>query len=82
MIKVRFFGMIRLKLKVSSVEIEAGRIDRLLVEISKKYEGLSLKELKNSIIFVNGTNMINLNMLKTRLNDGDEVQVFSPAAGG
>lgn len=82
MVTVRFFGMIRLRLKISSTNIEADRVDRLLEKISSSYEDASFKELKNSIVFVNGVNMIDLKMLKTELKDGDEVQVFSPAAGG
>jgi MoaD family protein, archaeal len=82
LVHVRFFGMTRIILRVSSVEIDAESVDEMLKKISVMYDGVELKYLKNCIVFVNGTNIIHLNLYKTKLKDGDEVQLFSPAAGG
>lgn len=82
MIKVRFFGITRLLLKTSSIEIKAPSVEELLKEIAKSYEAITFKELKCSIVFVNGVNINELKHLKTPLTDGDEVQIFSAVAGG
>lgn len=82
MITVRFFGITRLKLKKSNIKIEAKRLDELLEKINGEFENIDLKDLKNSVIFVNGENILNLKVFKTKLNAGDEVQILSPAGGG
>lgn len=81
MAAVKFFGLIRLEIKQSSMEIEAGSIDELLEIVSMK-SGMKIEELRDSIIFVNGTNIAQLKGLKTHLESGDEVQMFSPVLGG
>lgn len=82
MINVRFFGILRLDIKLSSLSVEASTVDELLKKIAEQVEGTDYKQLKNSIIFVNGTDISNGRGMRTRLNDGDEVQFFSPASGG
>lgn len=84
MITVRFFGLTRLRIKVSSIQLEATTIDELLHKISEEFSntGIVVKELKQSVIFVNGTNIQHLKLFKTKLNVGDEVQILSPAGGG
>ncbi len=63
------------------MEIEATRIDQLLNQLSQKYN-ITVKELKSSVIFVNGKNIVHLKVFKTKLNDGDQVDMFTPAGGG
>ena len=82
MINVRFFGLTRLKIKESSIQIEGNNLEELLKNISKQYNQLSIKELKQAVIFVNGTNIVHLKLFKTKLYVGDEVQILSPAGGG
>jgi molybdopterin synthase sulfur carrier subunit len=82
MVEVRFFGMVRLSLKEKGTSMEADSVNSLLEQISGKYNSISLKDLKNCLIFVNGRNITELKLLHTPLNDGDRVDVFSPAAGG
>ncbi|SKA99517.1 MoaD family protein [Caloramator quimbayensis] len=81
MIKVRYFGILRLDIKKSFDEIEAQDVEVLINIISSKYN-LDIDELKNSIVFVNGKNINELKGFKTKLYDCDEVQIFSPVAGG
>ena len=81
MVKVRYFGMIRMNIKQSFDEIDAESIGELVKKISLKYD-IKYNELKNSVILINGKNMMNLKGLKTELYNGDEVQMLSPVAGG
>ena len=82
MIKIKFYGMIRLNCGVAKLELEAKTIEELIFFIDKKIEGLNEKDLKNCTILVNGINMLKLKKLKTSLKDGDEVVFLSPASGG
>lgn len=82
MVNVRFFGMLRLDIKKSSIMIEAGSIEELLNVLNEGYEEINLNQLKNSIIFINDTNMNALKRYKTKLKDGDEVLFLSPVSGG
>jgi molybdopterin converting factor small subunit len=82
MIKVKFFGVLRLDLKTTETEIEAKTLKELYEKLSKNYEQLNPKTLKNYITFVNGINSAKLKMQKTKLNPSDEVVIISPVAGG
>jgi MoaD family protein len=82
MITVRVFGVTRLLLKVNRLELDANSVREALKIISNLYENITIKELKNCIIFVNGTNMNELKGFNTKINDGDEIQIFSPVGGG
>lgn len=82
MITVRVFGITRLILNVKKIQIDANSVGEALKIMSSLYENITLKELKNCIIFVNGTNMIELKRFSTKIKDGDELQIFSPIGGG
>ena len=82
MILVRFFGTLRLSIGESRLEIEAERIDQLLVKINQKYNKIGIKQLKNSVIFINNQNINKLERFKSRLKDGDEVLFISAIGGG
>jgi molybdopterin converting factor small subunit len=82
LITVRVFGVTRLLLKVNRLEIDANSVGEALKIISNLYENITLKELKNCIIFVNGTNIIELKRFNTKIKDRDEIQIFSPVGGG
>ncbi|MCQ1529101.1 MoaD/ThiS family protein [Lutispora saccharofermentans] len=82
MVKVRFFGMIRMKIKESSLEIEADSVSELLKKLPMMFAEIAPADLKNCIIYVNGTDIVKLKLYGTALKEGDEVQVFSPVAGG
>jgi molybdopterin converting factor small subunit len=86
MIRVRVFGVMRLILKVSNIEIvedeTMGTVEGALKMINASYGGTTLKELKSCIIFVNGINIVDLKRFKTKIKAGDEIQIFSPLGGG
>ncbi|MCG8514302.1 MAG: MoaD/ThiS family protein [Halanaerobiales bacterium] len=82
MILVRFFGTLRLSIGESRLEMEAERIDQLLVKINQKYNKIGIKQLKNAVIFINNQNINKLERFKSRLKDGDEVLFISAMGGG
>lgn len=82
MIKVRFFGMLRLDIKESADMLEAGSIEELLKVIAAKYDKVSMEQLRDAVIFINGINMNELKRYRTGLRDGDEVMFLSSVSGG
>ena len=82
MVKVKFYGMIRLNAGLAELALEAKTIGELIGLIDYNVEGLNEKDLKNCIILVNEINVLKLKKLKTLLKDGDEVLFLSPASGG
>ena len=82
MILVRFFGVLRLNIGKSRLELEADRIDRLLVKINKQFKQIGIEQLKNSNIFINNQNINKLNRFKSQLKNGDEVLFISAMGGG
>lgn len=82
MITVKFFGLLRLKVDKKAIALEGKTIDELLKNINIEYPDISIFQLKNSQIFVNGENIANNKLFKTKLHDNDEVHILSAAAGG
>lgn len=74
MVRVKIFGVMRLKSGVSSFETEAGSINELLNCIP----GIERKEAKNLVVIVNDRPAGRY----CKLKDGDEVVLLSPAGGG
>lgn len=82
MVKVKLLGVLRIQLKKSYIEIEATTINEVLDYIHKTSDDVTIKELKKSVIFVNGKNIIELNMFRTKLMNNDEVILMAPVCGG
>lgn len=82
MVTIKYFGPTRLLAKRSGVRVEAGNVKDLLEKIAVQFEGVPLKTLRNSLIFVNGESIHKLKGFRTMLRDGDEMQIFSPVGGG
>ncbi len=82
MITVRFFGLLRLKIDDKTLTIEAKTVDELLKNINAIYPQISILDLKNSQVFVNGENITSKKLFKTKLKENDEVHILSAAAGG
>lgn len=77
MIKVRFFGLLRLDTGVKSVEVEAKNMSQLYRELEIK-SGISLKTLKGCNVFINGKPK----KFNQKLRDGDEIMFLVPSCGG
>lgn len=82
MIKVEFFGLYRLSYNMSYWEVKATSVADLLKKLSQEFPVYTFKELKDSVIIVNGINFLKLKKYKTKLQDGDSVFIMSPASGG
>lgn len=82
MIKVEFFGLYRLNYKMATWEVEAHSVMDLLKKLHHYNSFYTVKELKDSIILINGKNFMDLKKYKTKLEPGDSVFIMSPASGG
>ena len=78
MIRVRLFGLLRLDSGIKELELEARSVTELLSALEQRSGQLSAEALRGCVIFINGKP----GSKKSRLSDGDEVMLLSPAAGG
>jgi len=81
MIRVRFFGLLRLDLKCEGIETEASDIKELLLRLRTLFPDFP-EDFADQIIMVNDINIINLRFLKTKLKHGDTVLMLAPVSGG
>lgn len=81
MVKVRFFGIARIKFKEKEIQIESSNVKELLQKIAERYN-ITLKDAKQFLIYVNDVNITDLKVFRTPLKDGDEVIFLSPSSGG
>lgn len=93
MIRIQFYGLLRLLLQREQIELEAGQaetIKQLLPRIQAKISTPFLHKLLDerdqlragTIILVNRRNILHLEDLATPVNDGDLIALFPPGAGG
>ena len=91
-IEVKFYSLFRINLKSSGVNYEFAEpitLSRLIEKLDKDFEGYFSEKLlesddirPGSIILLNGKNVLHLDKLDTKINDGDIVTLFPPSAGG
>ena len=74
MVKVKMFGVARLKTGVSEFEADVHTMD----ELKNSVPGMTKNEVPYLVILVNGKAVGRW----YRFNDGDEVVMLSPAGGG
>lgn len=82
MVNIRFFGTLRLITKTPHLEVDASDINGLLKKLGNIFGDIGQKQFRNSAIFINNVNIIDLKLYDTKLNDGDKVDIFSPVGGG
>ena len=73
MIKVKLFGVARLKTGVSGFEADVRTVD----ELKGAVPGMTKREAKDLVVLVNGKSVGRGYLFK----DGDEVAMLSPAGG-
>ena len=74
MVKVKLFGVARLKTGVSEFKADIRTMD----ELKNSVPGMTKSEVKDLVILVNGETVDRW----YRFNDGDEVVMLSPAGDG
>ncbi|NCA91651.1 MoaD/ThiS family protein [bacterium] len=82
MITVKLYGLYRLKAENPVYEINKVKT---LADALVKLElatNVSVKEWEKAVIYINGVAIDKLKMFKSKLKDGDEVAILSPASGG
>ncbi|HHX48781.1 MAG TPA: MoaD/ThiS family protein [Clostridiales bacterium] len=82
LVTVEFFGLYRLAYKKACVKVEAKNIEELFQKLYEMDDVHTPKELRNSIVLLNGKNIMELRKFKTKLKPNDNVVIMSPASGG
>lgn len=91
-VEIKFFATLRLYLKVASINLEFEEpitVDELIDILVDKFNDKKIREYlvdgKNikvgTIILINGKNIIHLNGLDTKIEEG-VISIFPPAGGG
>ncbi|HOB64984.1 MAG: MoaD/ThiS family protein [Clostridiales bacterium] len=82
MITVSLYGLYRLKATDAKYEFEGAKDVKHLLTMVEQASGIPYKELKQAVIFVNGSPIDQLDMFSTKLHGGDVISIVSPASGG
>jgi len=82
MIKIKFYGVARLKFNVKEFEMEPCKdIKHLLDGLADKFS-VPAKHFHSYLIYINDVNIHELGIYKAKLHDGDVIMFFSPSTGG
>ena len=76
MITVKLYGLLRLDSGIKERQLEAATVAQILDYLQS--QGISRKDLNGAVVLVNGRSAGK----RTKVNDGDVVQLLSPVAGG
>ena len=77
MLTVRFFGKLRLDFGLAQMDVEAENVKELISYIAKN-SAITSDVLKDCMVVANGKAA----KKSTKLSDGDEIMLLSPASGG
>ena len=78
MITVKLYGLLRLDSGIRELSLDAKTIPELYSRLLEKTDRISKKDLEGCVLLVNGKAANR----RTKLADGDVVQLMSPVAGG
>ncbi len=97
MIKVNFFTLLRLYLKIGEIQLDSIQ-DTSILDVLQKAEEVVVKKTSKKFLFklldedgniklgtlilINGRNILDTDRLESIVRDGDEVALFPPGAGG
>lgn len=82
MVTVKFFAILRKATGEKSYQSSARNVAGVLKEVEKLHGDRVSRYLRNCTVLVNGQNIAYLRGKRTKLNEGDEVSLFPPVAGG
>ena len=75
MITVRLFGLLRLETGIKQLQVCAGNLKELQKELTR---WIPEEKIKGCVLIVNGKRANS----RTKLEDGDQVMLMPPVAGG
>lgn len=78
MITVKLYGLLRLDSGIRELSLDAKTVPELYSRLFEKTDRISKKDLEGCVLLVNGKAASR----RTKLADGDVVQLLSPVAGG
>ena len=78
MITVKLYGLLRLDSGIRELSLDAKTVPELYSRLLEKTSRISKKDLEGCVLLVNGKAANR----RTKLADGDVVQLLSPVAGG
>lgn len=78
MITVKFYGLLRLDAGIRELNVEAASVTELYARVAEKTDRITRKHLEGCVLLVNGK----VSGRRTKLTDGDVVQLMPPVAGG
>ena len=78
MITVKLYGLLRLDSGIRELSLDAKTVPVLYSRLLEKTDRISKKDLEGCVLLVNGKAANR----RTKLADGDVVQLLSPVAGG
>ena len=78
MITVKLYGLLRLDSGIRELSLDAKTVPELYFQLLEKTDRISKKDLEGCVLLVNGKAANR----RTKLADGDVVQLLSPVAGG
>ena len=76
MITVKLYGLLRLDSGIKERQLEAANVAQVLTFLES--QGISRRDLSGTVILVNGESATK----RSKLKDGDVVQLLPPVAGG
>lgn len=78
MITVKLYGLLRLDSGIRQHQLDADSVNEVFRQLLLKTDRISQKNLQGCVILINGKR----GNRRSKLNDGDEVVLLSPVAGG
>ena len=78
MITVKLYGLLRLASGIRELSLDVKTVPELYSRLLEKTDRISKKDLEGCVLLVNGKAANR----RTKLADGDVVQLLSPVAGG
>ena len=78
MITVKLYGLLRLDSGIRELSLEAKTVSELCSRLPEKTDRITKKDLGGCVFLVNGK----VSGRRTKLTDGDVVQLMPPVAGG
>ncbi len=78
MITVKLFGLLRLESGIKELRLEADSVAQVQKILCSRSDRITKKEIEGCVILINGKP----GNKRSRLDDGDQVVLMSPVAGG